>query len=109
MNVTQFLTIVVQAGTFIAAFAGIAASIVMFSITKKFGLGILAASFKTISLGVIFIALGMVVDALNSYLQLGSNVVVASIVILKEAFFVVGTYIIVIGAKNTADKLEKLS
>lgn len=106
MQINQTLTILVQAGTLIAAFAGIAASVVMFSLTRKFGQGILASSFKTVSWGVIFVAAALVVDAFGFYLQIQGN---ALLTLVKAALLILGTYIIVIGAKNTADKLENLS
>lgn len=106
MDIEKLLIIVTQAGTFIAAFAGVAASVVMFSITKKFGLGILATGFKTISVGVIFIAAALVVDAFNFYLQVQN---IALVTLIKEVFLILGTYIIVVGAKKTADKLENLT
>lgn len=106
MDFARLLTIITQAGIFIAAFAGVAASFVMFSITKKFGLGILATGFKTISLGVIFIAAALVIDAFNFYLQVQN---IALITLIKEFFLILGTYIIVVGAKKTADKLENLT
>lgn len=109
METERLLTIIVQAGSFIAAFAAITAGVVMSSVTKKFGTGILASGFKTISIGVIFIAIGIIIDAVNSYLQIQSTAVFTTILIAKEFLFVVGTYIIVIGSKNTGDKLENLT
>lgn len=109
MDYSKLITILVQAGSFIAAFAAIAAGIIMSSVTKKFGTGILASGFKTISIGVIFIALGIIIDALNAYIQISSNIISLGILFIKEVLFVVGTYIIVIGSKNTGDKLESLT
>lgn len=109
MDYAKLITILVQAGSFIAAFAAIAAGIIMSSVTKKFGTGILASGFKTISIGVIFIALGIIIDALNAYIQISSNIISLGILFIKEVLFVVGTYIIVIGSKNTGDKLESLT
>lgn len=106
MGVNQLLTILTQAGIFIAAFAGIAASFVMFSVTRKFGIGMLASSFKTISLGVIFLAAALILDALGFYLQLQNQ---ALLTLGKTILLILGTYTIVIGAKNTADKLESLT
>lgn len=114
MNLTTLLPILVQGGSFIAAFAAIAAGVIMFSVTKKFGTGILANGFKNIAIGVVFIALGIIIDALNSYLQLNlgnsffSNIFVV-ILLVKDILFVIGTYIIVIGSKKTGDKLESLT
>ncbi|RJQ36514.1 hypothetical protein C4559_05105 [Candidatus Microgenomates bacterium] len=109
METSKLLNIIIQSGSFIAAFAAITAGIMMFSVTKKFGTGILASGFKTISIGVIFIAIGIIIDAVNSYLQIQSNIAFAAILIAKELLFVIGTYIIVIGSKKTGDKLESLT
>jgi len=111
MNIdpTKLLTVLVEAGSFIAAFAAIAAGFVMASVTKKFGTGILASGFKTNSVGIFFLAAAILLDAAISYLQV-SNVIVSSLLLLaKEALFVIGTYIIVIGSKKTGDKLENLT
>lgn len=109
MDVEKLLTIVIQAGSFIAAFAGIAAGIIMVGVTKKFGTGILAQGFKSIATGVIFIAVGIIIDALENYIQISSSLTVSLILIVKEILFVIGTYIIVIGSKKTGDKLESLT
>lgn len=109
VDTTALLTILIQSGSFIAAFAAVAAGIIMFSVTKKFGTGILASGFKNISWGVMFIAGGIILDAANSYLQIANGTFLGVILILKEILFVVGTYIIVIGSKKTGDKLESLT
>lgn len=106
MDLTRLLIILVQAGTFVAAFAGIAAATLMLSVTRKFGIGILASSFKTISWGVFLIAAALVLDALVFYLQVQDN---ALPTLVKAILLIAGTYTIVIGAKNTADKLESLT
>jgi hypothetical protein len=109
----KLLSILVEAGSFIASFAAIAAGFVMAGVTKKFGTGILASGFKTNSMGIFFIAAGILLDAVNSYLQLSGftidPLIATAILISKEALFVVGTYIIVIGSKKTGDKLESLT
>lgn len=110
LNSVQFLTIVVNGISFVAAFAAIAASVIMYQVTKKFGTGILAHGFKTIGTGVLFIAVGIIVDAINSYLQISySSVYSVGVFIIKGACFVIGTYTIVIGSKRTIDKLENLT
>lgn len=109
LDTEKLLTIIIQAGSFASAFAAIAAGVIMASVTKKFGTGILASGFKTISTGVLLIAGGIVLDAVNSYLQLSSGAFFAAVLILKELLFVAGTYIIVIGSKSTGDKLESLT
>ncbi|HEX7042221.1 MAG TPA: hypothetical protein VF189_03135 [Patescibacteria group bacterium] len=114
IDTQRIITILVEAGSFIAAFAAISAGIVMASVTKKFGTGLMASGFKTNSLGVFFIALGIIIDAVNSYLQVSGygsllpEFVPLAILLAKEASFVIGTYIIVIGSKKTGDKLESL-
>lgn len=106
----KFLTILVQGISFVAAFAAIAASIIMYQVTKKFGSGILAHGFKTIGTGVLFLALGIIIDAINTYLQVSYNDAASvGVFIIKGSCFVIGTYIIVIGSKKTADKLESLT
>lgn len=114
IDTQRLLTILVEAGSFMSAFAAIAAGIVMASVTKKFGTGLMASGFKTNSMGVFFIALGIIIDALNSYLTVSNYTsllppfVGIAILLAKEACFVIGTYIIVIGSKKTGDKLESL-
>ena len=111
-DTTKLLTIIVEVGSFIAVFAAIVAGILMAEVTKKFGTGILATGFKSISIGVFFIAAGILIDAVESYAQissLNSFEILAAFILVKEALFVVGTYIIVIGSKKTGDKLESLT
>ncbi len=109
-NGIQFLTILVNGISFVAAFAAIAAAVIMYQVTKKFGSGILAHGFKTIGTGVLFIAIGIIIDAVNSYLQLSySNPYSVGIFMIKGFCFVIGTYTIVIGSKKTIDKLENLT
>ena len=112
MDTQKLLTIIIEAGSFIAALASIAAGVIMANVTKKFGTGILAKGFKTISIGVLFIAAAMIIDAAQSYLEVGSLSVTSLNLILlvaKVPFFIIGTYLIVIGIKKTGDKLESLT
>jgi hypothetical protein len=106
----RFLIIVIEAGSFIAAMAALVAGIIMAQVTKKFGTGILATGFKSISVGVFFIAVAILIDAAQSYVQLSNMLEIATVLtIIKEILFVIGTYIIVIGSKKTGDKLESLT
>ena len=106
----KLLTIVIEAGSLISAMAAIVAGVLMFQVTKKFGTGILASGFKSISFGVFFIAVAILIDAAQSYVQLADMFELATILtIVKEILFVIGTYIIVIGSKKTGDKLESLT
>lgn len=106
----EVIAIVVNGVSFIAAFAAIAASVIMYQVTKKFGTGILAHGFKTIGTGVLFVAMGIIIDAVTSYFQFGSgNVYSAGVFLIKGLCFVAGTYTIVIGSKRTIDKLENLT
>lgn len=113
IDTAKLLSVLVEAGSFISAFAAIAAGFVMASVTKKFGTGILASGFKTNSVGIFFIAGGILLDAVISYLQLSTSfnlaLLITAMLIVKEALFVIGTYIIVIGSKKTGDKLESLT
>ena len=105
-----FFTILVEGAAFTAAAAGVVAAMVMYQITQKFGSGILAYGFKVIAAGVLFLSLGMIIDALLSYFVITSNNIYSALVfIIKAACFVAGTYIIVIGTKKTAYRLEKLT
>ena len=110
IDTQRFFTILIEGISFVAAFAAVAAAFIMYEVTKKFGSGILASGFRSISAGVLFLALGIIIDALNSYFLLSYNNIYSVLVFLiKGICFVVGTYIIVIGSKRTADKLESLT
>ncbi len=113
LDLSKLLTIIIEAGALIAAFAAIVAAVIMSRVTKKFGTGILASGFKSISFGVFFIALGILVDAVETYLQSANfapiEQFITIIVLVKLFLFVVGTYVIVIGSKKTGDKLESLT
>ncbi len=109
MNLETTLPLIIHAGAFIAGFAAIAAGIIMSSVRKKFGTGILASGFKAIAIGIFFIAGGIIIDAITSYLQIGAVYPFGAVLILKDILFVAGTYIIVVGSKQTADKLESLT
>ena len=113
LDLTKLITIIIQAGALISAFAALVAAVIMSRVTKKFGTGILASGFKSISIGVFFIALGILVDAIATYLQNANfapiEQFITFIILIKLLLFVVGTYIIVIGSKKTGDKLESLT
>lgn len=109
-NYALLLPILIEAASFISAFAAIAAGIIMARFLKKFVTGILATGFKTIGIGIFIIALGMIIDAVEIYSQAMNNPASLSILlIVRQVFFVIGTYIIVIGSKGMGDKLEELS
>src|ERR1035437_2805125 len=112
MDTQKLLTIIIEAGSFIAALASIAAGLIMANVTKKFGTGILASGFKTISIGVLFIAVAIIIDAVQSYLEIASSSITSINLILllvRVPFCLIGTYLIVIGSKKTGDKLESLT
>lgn len=110
MHQNDLLGVLIQIASFMSSFAGIAAGIIMANVTKKFHTGILAYGYKATAIGIIFIAAGITTDALATYmLVFNSQAFNTALLIIKEAFFVVGTYIIVIGSKKTADKLETLT
>lgn len=106
----QTITILVQVASFIAAAAAIFGAVIMFQVTKKFGTGILASGFRNIASGVLFIALGIIIDALTSSLFILSDSVYTGLLFLiKAGCFVTGTYMIVIASKKTADGLENIT
>lgn len=106
----RLFSILVEGASFTSAAAAVVAAAIMYEITKKFGSGIIAAGFKTISIGVFLLAIGIILDAVSTYLLSSLNPVYSSFLIfLKAICFMAATYIIVIGTKKTADKLEKLT
>lgn len=93
-----------------ASFSAIAAGVIMVGVSKKFKTGILSYGFKSVAIGIILIAFGITIDSLSTYLLAFKNSTLDTILlILKEATFVIGAYIIVIGSKRTADKLQTLT
>jgi hypothetical protein len=113
IDTVKLLVIIIEAGALISTMAALVAAVIMLRVTRKFGTGILASGFKAISFGVLFIALGIMVDTVQSYLQVegftGVGQFITIILIIKLILFVIGTYIIVIGSKRTGDKLESLT
>jgi hypothetical protein len=109
MNYESIIHYLIEAASFIAAFAAIAAAIVMFRFIRRFVTGILATGFKTIGIGIFVLALGIIIDALEMYAQTINGSIYDFMLIVKQIFFVSGTYIIVIGTKKMGDKLEMLS
>jgi len=61
IDTQRFFTILIEGISFVAAFAAVAAAFIMYEVTKKFGSGILASGFKSISAGVLFLALGIII------------------------------------------------
>ena len=110
MDYIKLISVLTEAASFIAAFAAIASAIIMARFIKKFATGILATGFKTIGIGIFVLALGIIVDAININIQtLESPQILITLLVIKQVFFVVGSYIIVIGSKNMGDKLEMMS
>jgi len=96
--------------SFMASFASIASGVIMVDVTKKFKTGILSYGFKSVAIGIILIAFGITIDSLSVYVLVFKNPTLDTVLlILKEATFVIGAYIIVIGSKRTADKLQTLT
>ena len=108
MQINEIQNLLVLAASLISSFAGITAGIIMSRVTKKFAGGILAYGFRSIAVGIIFVATGIIVDSLSIYLSF-NNTVSTIFLITKETLLVVGSYIIVIGSKKTADKLKALT
>jgi hypothetical protein len=112
IDTQKLLTIFIEGSSFVSVLASIAAGIIMTQVTKKFGSGILASGFKSIAIGIFFIAAGILVDAVESYLQVSGSTnsnVTNILLLIKAPLFIIGTYIIVIGSKKTGDKLESLT
>jgi hypothetical protein len=110
MDYIKLISVLTEAASFIAAFAAITSAIIMARFIKKFATGILATGFKTIGIGIFVLALGIIVDAININIQtLESPQILITLLVIKQVFFVVGSYIIVIGSKNMGDKLEMMS
>lgn len=110
VDTNRLLPVLIQATSFISAFAALAAGIIMARFLRKFVTGILATGFKTIGIGIFIIALGMIIDAVEIYVQaLNSPASLSILLVIRQIFFVIGTYIIVIGSKSMGDKLEELS
>lgn len=102
--------IIIEATSFITAFAAIAAAIIMARFIRRFVTGILAIGFKTIGIGIFILALGIIVDAFEIYLQaVQAPATVSILLVVRQVFFIVGAYIVVIGSKTMGDKLEELS
>lgn len=106
----SLLTILVQGTSFIAAFAAVASSVIMYQVVCRFGKGVLADGFKFIMSGLLFVALAIVIDAFANYLGFSNDNPYALFVnLIKGICFMVGTYSIVIGSRKTVDKLEVLA
>lgn len=110
MDYAKLIPVLIEAASFIAAFAAIAAAIIMGRFIKKFVTGILAMGFKTIGIGIFVLALGIIIDAFALYTQALQNTTALNILlIIRQISFVAGTYVIVIGSKTMGDKLEIIS
>ncbi len=110
MDYSKLSPVLIEAASFISAFAAIFAGIIMARFIRKFVTGILATGFKTIGIGIFIIALAIIIDAVQIYIQALNNPGTLSILlVVRQILFVIGTYIIVIGSKNMGDKLETLS
>ena len=110
MDYAKLGPVLVEVSSFVAAFAAIAAAVIMALFIRKFVTGILSLGFKTIGIGIFLLALGIIIDALQIYIQaLQSPTSLSILLVVRQIFFVVGAYIIVIGSKKMGDKLEMLS
>ncbi len=110
LNVNTPTQLVIEAISFISAFAAIAAGVIMAKFLRKFVAGILARGFKTIGIGIFILALGIIMDATEIYTQaLNTSGFLTALLILKPIIFLIGTYTIVTGSKTMGDKLETLS
>jgi len=100
----------IEVVSLVAALAAIIATIITSQFLNKFATGILAMGFKTIGIGIGIIALGIVIDTIQIYIQIASNSSALSLLlIVRQIFFVLGTYVIIIGSKNMGNRLSELS
>ncbi|MBI4079126.1 MAG: hypothetical protein HY429_02410 [Candidatus Levybacteria bacterium] len=104
VDAAKLSLLILQSGSFIAAFAAIAAAFIMFAIRKKIGSGILASGFTTIAVGVLSIAVAIIIDAAIVYMQQ-----LMFLLFIKNLLFIAGTYTIIIGSKKIRDNLEFLA
>ncbi|MDP2585778.1 MAG: hypothetical protein Q8P29_02780 [Candidatus Levybacteria bacterium] len=109
MDYTKLMPILIESASFISAFAAIVAAIIMARLIRRFVTGILAIGFKTIGIGIFVLALAIIADAVDLYIQVSQNKELGLALLVRQIFFIIGTYIIVIGAKTMGDKLEMLS
>lgn len=110
MDYAKLAPILIEAASFVSAFAAIAAAVIMARFIRKFVTGILSLGFKTIGIGIFILALGIVIDAVEIYIQATqAPTTLNALLVIRQIFFVIGAYIIVIGSKNMGDKLETLS
>lgn len=107
MNLTDFLTLekIIEIAAVISVLAGISATIIMKKITSHFGTGIVATGYRYTAGGVAMISLAVLIEAVLKFLQIQEGI----FTLTKEIVLVLGTYIIVIGTKLTADKLDNLT
>jgi len=110
MTDNDFRNLLILIASFMASFGGISAGVIMVNVTKKFKTGILSYGFKSVAIGIILVGFGITIDSLATYVLLFKNPTFDTVLlILKEAAFVIGAFIIVIGSKRTADKLQTLT
>ena len=110
MDYGRLTPVLIEAASFIAAFAAITAAVIMIRFIRKFVTGILAVGFKTIGIGVFVLALAIIIDAFEVYTQaIKDSPTLNILLVVRQVLFVLGTYIVVIGSKNMGDKLEELS
>lgn len=110
MTDNDFRNLLILIASFMASFSAIAAGVIMVNVTKKFKTGILSYGFKSVAIGIIVIAFGITIDSLAAYVLVFKNSTLdTALLVLKETAFVIGAYIIVIGSKRTADKLQTLT
>lgn len=107
MNLSNFFTLskIIEIAALVSALAGISAAIIMKRVTAHFGTGIVATGYRYTALGVAIIGLSMLIESAIKSLQIR----IEALVLVKEILLVAGTYIIVIGTKITADKLDSLT
>ena len=102
------LSLLLFAAAPLAAITAVIASVMMVSIRRKFGTGMLAAGFRTIATGVFCITAGICIEAVSILLQL-HDPIGPVLTLVHYALLAIGIYVIVSGSKNTGDRLESMT
>jgi len=87
MDYAKLMPILIESASFISAFAAIAAAIIMARFVKKFVTGILAVGFKTIGIGTFVLALAIIADAIDLYIQVSQNQELSLLLLIRQIFY----------------------
>lgn len=104
MSESALIKTLLEYTVFLAPVASLFASVVCFQLTRKFGRGVLANGFQEVAVGVLFISVGLFIDALIVFSPLDINF----IRLVSKIALAGGAYIILIAIKGVAKGLEKI-